>query len=115
MFDGAANPDLFPGHMSAGATIALVICGLVGLSWQSPEWQSPARRSTLTILAVVVAAMGITSALVIHRLDLPDWTVGIQLLVALDAAFVAFLCLVQPIRADGSDSPDTSSTLVRSK
>ena len=99
MFNGAANMDLFPGHMSIGATAALLICGLFGLSWQTPEWQSPASRTTLVIIAVVVAAMGITSALVIHHLDVEDWTVGIQLLVALDAAFVAFLCLVQPIGA----------------
>jgi hypothetical protein len=46
-----------------------------------------------------VAAVGITSALVIHHLNLrPTWNVGMQVLVALDAVFVAFLCLVQPVR-----------------
>ena len=30
MFNGAANLDLFPGHMSVGATVALLICGLAG-------------------------------------------------------------------------------------
>ena len=105
MFNGAANPDLFPGHMSVGATIALVICGLFGLSWQTPEWQSPASRSTLVIIAVVVAVAGIASAVVIHHLDVDDWTVGRQLLVALDSAFVAFLCLVQPIRAMTPSQP----------
>ena len=97
MFNGAANPDLFPGHMSVGATVALVICGLAGLYMRPLAWPPAGGRSTLVITAVVIAVLGVTSALVIHHLDLPDWTVGRQLLVALDAVFVAFLCLVQPI------------------
>jgi hypothetical protein len=86
--------DLLPGYMATGATAGLVTCGLAGLLWPSR-----ASRSTLMILAVGVAAVGITSALVIHHLNLrPTWNVGMQVLVALDAVFVAFLCLVQPVR-----------------
>jgi hypothetical protein len=92
--------DLLPDYMATRATVGLVTCGLAGLLWRSP-----ASRSTLVILAVGVAAMGITSALVIHHLYLTTWTVGMQVLVALDAVFVSFLCLVQPIRAMTPSQP----------
>jgi hypothetical protein len=93
--------DLLPGYMATGATAGLLTCGLAGLLWPSR-----ASRSTLMILAVGVAAVGITSALVIHHLHLTTWTVGMQLLVALDAVFVAFLCLVQPVRVVTSPPRD---------
>jgi hypothetical protein len=96
--------DLLPGYMATGATAGLVACGLAGLFWTSP-----ASRSTLIVLAVGVAAMGITSALVIHNLYLTTWTLGMQVLVALDAVFVAFLCLVQPIRSQRDDLRTTPS------
>ena len=93
--------DLLPGYMATGATAGLVTCGLTGLLWPSR-----ASRSTLVILAVGVAAMGIMSALVIYHLYLTTWTAGMQVLVALDAVFVSFLCLVQPIRAMTPSQPD---------
>jgi hypothetical protein len=94
--------DLLPGYMATGATAGLVTCGLAGLLWRSR-----ASRSTLVVLAVGVTAVGIASALVIHHLRLlPTWTVGMQVLVALDAVFVAFLCLVQPVRAMTPFQPD---------
>ena len=94
-----------------GATIGTVVVGLAGLFWRSP-----AKRPTLLVIAGLVALLGVAAVLGVHlfwgggcfyspkgRLYtscLPAaWDSEMQMLFVFNAAFVAFLCLVQAAQA----------------
>jgi hypothetical protein len=95
-----------------GATIGTVVFGLAGLFWRSP-----AKRLTLLVLGGLVALLGVAAVLGVHlfwggglcfhspkgRLStscLPaQWDSEMQMLFVFNAAFVAFLCLVQAAQA----------------
>jgi hypothetical protein len=104
----APSFDSLPYSTAFGATIGTVVFGLAGLFWRSP-----AKRPTLLVLAGLVALLGVAAVLGVHlfwggeacfrfpkgRLFtscLPaEWDSEMQMLFVLNAAFVAFLCLVQ--------------------
>jgi hypothetical protein len=94
-----------------GATIGTVVVGLAGLFWRSP-----AKRPTLLVIAGLVALLGVAAVLGVHlfwgggcfyspkgRLYtscLPAaWDSEMQMRFVFNAAFVAFLCLVQAAQA----------------
>jgi hypothetical protein len=103
-FDALVYSTLF------GATIGTVVVGLVGLFWRSP-----AKRLTLLVIAGLVALLGVAAVLGVHlfwgrcfyspkgRLYtscLPaEWDSEMKMLFVFNAAFVAFLCLVQAAQA----------------
>jgi hypothetical protein len=102
--------DSLPYGGAFGATIGTVVFGLAGLFWRSP-----AKRPTLLVLGGLVALFGVAAVLAVHLFwggevcfhshkgngglytsCLPaKWDSEMQMLFVFDAAFVAFLCLVQ--------------------
>jgi hypothetical protein len=105
-FDSLAYSTAF------GATIGTVMFGLAGLFWRSP-----AKRPTLLVLAGLVALLGVVAVFGVHLFwggglcfhphkghrytsCLPaEWDSEMQMLFVFNAAFVAFLCLVQAAQA----------------
>lgn len=116
----SSNFDSLPYGGAIGATVGVVVGGLAGLFWKSP-----AKRSTLLVLGVVVAVMGAITILGFHYWEgvlcfhshvrgspptcYPVWETWTQLLFACSAAFVALLCLVQPARRERDDLRATTS------
>jgi hypothetical protein len=116
----SSNFDSLPYGGAIGATVDVVVGGLAGLFWKSP-----AKRSTLLALGVVVAVTGAITILGFHSWEgvlcfhshvrgspptcYPVWHTWTQLLFASSAAFVALLCLVQPARRERDDLRATTS------
>jgi peptidoglycan/LPS O-acetylase OafA/YrhL len=100
--------DDLTSYVPIGTSVALFVGGFAGLFWRS--W---ARRSTLLMIGMVVAALGIAVTLVVEGSiiargrtlisDIGDPTM--RVLFPLDAVFVVLLCLVQPVHAATPSEP----------
>jgi hypothetical protein len=116
----SSNFDSLPYGGAIGATVGVVVGGLAGLFWKSP-----AKRSTLLVLGVVLAVTPAITILGFHSWEgvlcfhshvrgspptcYPVWETWTQLLFASNAALVALLCLVQPVRRERDDLRATTS------
>jgi hypothetical protein len=118
----SSNFDSLPYGGVVGATVGVFVGGPAGLFWKSP-----AKRSTLLVLGVVVAVTGAITILGFHAWEgvlcvhsharrspptcYPVWETWTQKLFAFSAAFVALLCLVQPARRERVVRATTSAEI----